>query len=917
MHRKSARPGQQCRRRQGLYAAVLMAVAVVLGCAQSAKAGPAPSISVTLFPGADGNTTIALEGAVKTNGTRLAVHPLQTSGRAGEHAAEHARRRGHGLRAVASVAQEGSVWVTVSARPWVRPGTYQGKLVIWYRTANPAAAGSLLDADGSAEELRVAHHRPPRFRPRAFPITITVVEPSPLDIPDRPASPSPARVVEVEEGTLLVRDELVVMLGVTTPLEEARATAIEIALQTGGVFVGSVPETRTFQIRYDVTSPEDLEPIRERIIASFPEVLSVANTYLAAGQAAPNDSLFAGGQQRPAFNLIRAQEAWDLTTGANVPVAILDCNYAQGLHGDWVNAQRLGGGAGCGTTIGSHGTRVAGIVGAKGNNTVGMAGMGWDLALRVYGADGATPNPLDQNPASVTNAVTSVDLSALMKDVVDDPQSPRVANISLGFCGNAACGGTPSQQTQDCLQRVNDTLRQPILYGLSKGRDILWVFAAGNQCRDARFQSPAGLTSLFPLNTMSVAAAGAGSTQSQAVLWPDSNRGSSVSVAAPGEGIWGTTASVDYEAANGTSFAAPFVSGLAALVRSAAPDFPSWRVKRCIVGAADIPVSGETFKVIDAANAIPRASSGGDCPITLTLPPRPIDLVLSVDLTGSMGQEIERVRNEIRTIIRAIRDAGPLDLRIAVVSHEDYPTPVPLGPSACSAYSDTYGSLTKPDAAFRRQLPLTPSVSGDIDTAVNENNLFLGFGADGPESYGRVFWEVAQCGIKAVTPTAPHRCTRPEFDVGFRPNSLKFIVAFGDNLPHDNDLTGTDLQGILPLDRYVIRQPVQGSTDTGIDPGRNETIDCAFDEPLRPTIPRGDDIDFQGDALRSLDSAGIKLIFIDSAPPTELANGVYWAAWTAGTGGAYAAINPDGSLPAGQDLGKLIVWLLYQATQGS
>jgi hypothetical protein len=121
--------------------------------------------------------------------------------------------------------------------------------------------------------------------------------------------------------------------------------------------------------------------------------------------------------------------------------------------------------------------------------------------------------------------------------------------------------------------------------------------------------------------------------------------------------------------------------------------------------------------------------------------------------------------------------------------------------------------------------------------------------------------------------------------LGFRSDALKLLVNFGDNVPHDTNLDeGVD-------------SPPFFDNDTGIDPGRNERIDCG-----------GDDIDFQEDALAAMASAGVHLLHIDSSGEPDLAP--YWQLWTSRTGGAFAAINNDGTVPGGLDLTDLVIDLL-------
>jgi hypothetical protein len=121
--------------------------------------------------------------------------------------------------------------------------------------------------------------------------------------------------------------------------------------------------------------------------------------------------------------------------------------------------------------------------------------------------------------------------------------------------------------------------------------------------------------------------------------------------------------------------------------------------------------------------------------------------------------------------------------------------------------------------------------------------------------------------------------------MGFRSDALRIILDFGDDVPHDTDLN----EGILT--------PPFPTLDTGVDPGRNDTIDCD-----------GDDIDFQDDALDALSTNDIRLIHVDSSENSNLVP--YWQNWVSQTGGAFETINSDGSIPAGKSLSELIIDLL-------
>lgn len=298
--------------------------------------------------------------------------------------------------------------------------------------------------------------------------------------------------------------------------------------------------------------------------------------------------------------------------------------------------------------------------------------------------------------------------------------------------------------------------------------------------------------------------------------------------------------------------------------------FSAAQTKACIVAASQehgLAIEGETFHLIEAPSAVL-------CEATLGLPPE-VDIVFSLDLTGSMGGEIARVKAEVNQVIDGLRAAAPdTDFRFGVVSYEDYPGL--FNSSACpdSEYAAIYGYQSAGDLPFRINLPIT----GDAVTVASTiNGLQLGNGGDGPQSYGRVFWEIAQADTAAA--------------LGFRPDALKLLIDFGDNVPHDADLNAGLEPPVIP--------PVASPFDTGYDPGQNGVIDCG-----------GDDIDLQDDALSSMAAADIRLVHVDSSGDPDLED--YWKLWAGLTGGEYAAINPDGTIPGGLDLTDLIIELLQQ-----
>lgn len=180
-----------------------------------------------------------------------------------------------------------------------------------------------------------------------------------------------------------------------------------------------------------------------------------------------------------------------------------------------------------------HGTSVAGVAAASGNNGVGIAGVNWSakiLPLQALADDGYG------DTLSVARAI---------RYAAD--QGVDVINLSLGS----------SQE---------DTyLRSAIAYALGKGAVV--VAAAGNE----------GCNCIsYPANYPEVVAVGA--QRSDGTVAPFSNTGANLDITAPGSGmflpIWVKTNETKAYAGNlaGTSFSSPYVSGLLASARSKQPN---------------------------------------------------------------------------------------------------------------------------------------------------------------------------------------------------------------------------------------------------------------------------------------------------------------------------------------------------------
>jgi subtilisin family serine protease len=242
-----------------------------------------------------------------------------------------------------------------------------------------------------------------------------------------------------------------------------------------------------------------------------------------------------------------------------------------------------------------HGTFVAALAAGSVSNGEGIAGFGGDAKLMVIKAGSGDGSFTDLDEASAI--VYAVDHGA------------RIINLSLGG---------PS---------TTNTERHAIDYATLHG--ALLVAAAGNEYQDGNpIEYPAAL--LQPVGSNGVGgrglAVGASTTSGERASF--SNTGTYLSLVAPGENVFSAVSSTSapsrfprvtlpgslaglYGYASGTSFAAPEVSGAAALVWAANPLLDAAGVAQALKDSASshgmwTPELG--WGVLDVAEAVARAT---------------------------------------------------------------------------------------------------------------------------------------------------------------------------------------------------------------------------------------------------------------------------------------------------------------------
>jgi subtilisin family serine protease len=331
-------------------------------------------------------------------------------------------------------------------------------------------------------------------------------------------------------------------------------------------------------VTIDLPEGSDMAAIAEAL-RHFPEVIELAEVDVLGGvtELLPNDpsfglqyalrniGQFVSGQQGVPGADVEAASAWEFTTGEDsVVIAVLDSGVTPHLElgvrvlpGWNVPQQNTDTQDGCS----SHGTHVAGIAAATGDNGIGIAGLAWNATILPV----VVVSPCSGNEAWVADGL-----------IWAADQEADIINMSLQYSSGTTY------------------LHDAVQYAAASG--ALLVAATGN--------SNAGVA--YPAKwpeTIAVAA-----TTNQDLRWANSNFGPEVDVAAPGWQIYSLIGSSGYGYKSGTSMAAPHVSGIAALLLALDDSLTAPQLREIIESTAE-DVEGPGFDSLTGHGRVNAASA--------------------------------------------------------------------------------------------------------------------------------------------------------------------------------------------------------------------------------------------------------------------------------------------------------------------
>ncbi|SMF07131.1 S8 family serine peptidase [Pseudobacteriovorax antillogorgiicola] len=200
-----------------------------------------------------------------------------------------------------------------------------------------------------------------------------------------------------------------------------------------------------------------------------------------------------------------------------------------------------------------HGSHVAGIMGARGNNGKGIAGINWNVQIvgcSFIGAGGT---------GTTADAIECIDYMIDLKN----------KGVNIKAINNSWGGGEHSKALEEAWLRAHDA-------------GIVMVSSAGND------RSNMDATPHYPSSYVTPSHIAVGSTDNSDELSSFSNYGvTTVPIAAPGGGIYSTVRNNRYSTMSGTSMASPHIAGAIGLMAARNDKLSATELRDILLEAAD------------------------------------------------------------------------------------------------------------------------------------------------------------------------------------------------------------------------------------------------------------------------------------------------------------------------------------------
>ncbi len=436
------------------------------------------------------------------------------------------------------------------------------------------------------------------------------------------------------EGSSYATDIALVILDCDSPEAEREETLAEICNELNGTIVGQLNSALLYQIQISAGNFEALLEACNQI-EEFDNVLSCIydlispqsfseTTYVTSEDAeeegdtnsdgiyVPNDpwkDMFQGllgqdwNEESPSglnwwAEAIHLPSAWSYNSyfKNTVKVGVVDTGI-DSSHEDLSVYKELV----SDSVARSHGTHVAGVIGATANNEIGITGIAWKAEIISY-------DIYKNGKLSMSEAFDAI--------VASIEYGAKVVNFSSGYEDPISSMSDAEKEGKSVATVIKNLLK-------NVDHEFIIVQAAGNdKVNTRRSGGCCSVTSTIAeevgcpevMDHIFIVAAASKPSNGSYTLWSGSNFGYNITIAAPGVNIFSTVVSGglngNYGKLNGTSMAAPMVTGTIAMLWSVDPSLTASEIKEIITSTATTEVSAYydedigTYYLLDADAAL-------------------------------------------------------------------------------------------------------------------------------------------------------------------------------------------------------------------------------------------------------------------------------------------------------------------------
>lgn len=400
---------------------------------------------------------------------------------------------------------------------------------------------------------------------------------------------------EGEEDFSWVAGEVLVVFGYETSDERIAQVASGVGARLGTLsYTEQVKDYKTAVFYYPDNGMDPIA-VGQEVQNAAPEVVAAMPNVVSETEATTNDAV---ATNQGYLLLSRFKDAWDVVKcQGTVEVAVFDSgidfdhpdlrdNIDTVNAYDAIEKQHLDR-----EDVNGHGTEVAGVIAARANNGIGIAGCSYNariLPIRVQGDNG-------KGDVQV--------LGEGLGHLFDLGNKPEVVNMSFGFVADSWYGVfAEAAYSYICQGRINE---------LSNDYGIVFVASSGNNGESINGENTNATE--YPAALDHVVGVGSVDWDKSHSYFSTAN--DTVDLVARGRDVLTTTNDGGYAYASGTSFSAPQVAAAAAMLKAQNPSRSPTSVQTLLFTTAEqLDEQGHSQfgnGLLNAAAAVGWKSSGG------------------------------------------------------------------------------------------------------------------------------------------------------------------------------------------------------------------------------------------------------------------------------------------------------------------